>query len=84
MEQKALREAWRALRKTEAPDFKVSAEEIRTWHQREARSAESAKRWFAARFHLIRLAQLLPNDPDIARRLARTEVWRASDPNATP
>jgi WD40 repeat protein len=84
MEQKALQEAWRALRKTEAPDFKVSPEEIRTWHQREARSAESAKRWFAARFHLIRLAQLLPNDPDITRRLARTEVWRASDPNATP
>jgi WD40 repeat protein len=84
MEQKALKAAWRALRESQAADFKVSPEEIRTWHQREARSAESAKRWFAARFHLSRLAQLLPNDPDIARRLARAEMSRASDANGTP
>jgi hypothetical protein len=84
IEQNALKTAWRALRESQAADFKVSPEEIRTWHQREARSAESARRWFAARFHLSRLAQLLPDDPDIARRLARAEMWRVSDPNGTP
>jgi len=84
MEQKALREAWRALRESHAPDFIVSPEEIRAWHRREARAGEQAERWFAARFHLSRLAQLLPNDQDIARRLARAESRLASGRNATP
>jgi len=82
MEQEALKEAWRTLRESQAPDFKVSPEEVQAWHQREARSAELAKRWFAARFHLTRLAEFLPNDPDMARRLDRAELQLATGPSA--
>ena len=66
--------AWRELRAAALADFSVSPGEIRAWHLGQARNRERAGSWFAARFHLERVAKLLPDDPQVARRLARAEA----------
>jgi WD40 repeat protein len=43
------------------------------WHRAEAADAERQKSWFAAAFHMRRLAAADPADPDLRRRLAAAE-----------
>jgi WD40 repeat protein len=71
-----LKHAWLKLR--EGSDFRVSSTEVLAWHQREARICEQGGQWAAARFHLVRLANLLPGDTEVTERLRRAEAELAS------
>ena len=57
LDMEALRLVWKDLRKDYSADFVRTSQEMLDWHRREAESAEMAREWFAARFHLDRLIQ---------------------------
>ena len=63
------------------PDYDLWAEDAARraawepdWCERDAKECEEAKNWFAARFHLRRLAELKPNDKTVESRLKRAEA----------
>jgi WD40 repeat protein/serine/threonine protein kinase len=45
-----------------------SAEQVRSWHHREADASLAARQWFAARWHLDHLLALEPQDPALYGR----------------
>ena len=58
-----LKVLWEQLRAKHPSDFTASSEEIAAWHELEAAKSELGKQWFAAAFHLKRLAALRPVTP---------------------
>jgi WD40 repeat protein/serine/threonine protein kinase/tetratricopeptide (TPR) repeat protein len=79
-----LRRDLEALRVAAPSEFRVVEERIREWHRRESAAAESARQWFAAAFHLDRLLDYEPRQPDHlirrGRALAEQQLWvRAAD-----
>ena len=58
-----------------APDLDTAMK----WHRFQAQAAEMESNWFAARFHLDRLAALEPSDRSlITRRDRAVSAWEAS------
>jgi WD40 repeat protein len=77
---KSLEILWRGLRSQNPSDFDVSQKQIVAWHEFQAEECEQARQWFAAAFHLKRLARLRPDDISIAERLARaTKKLKSGD-----
>jgi hypothetical protein len=69
------------LLRVELPEaFALDSTELARWHRRQAAENERQANWFAARFHLQRLASLEPRDPDLARRLGTSRSnWARID-----
>jgi WD40 repeat protein len=66
---KPLQNLWETMRAKYHGDFAVTKSEITGWQENQARECENNGEWFAAEFHLRRLASARPDDPEIARRL---------------
>jgi hypothetical protein len=63
------RRAWDLLRPKYPTDFALpSAEDLRTWHQRQVDDAEDQEDWFAAKWHLERLLLTDPRQESLVRR----------------
>lgn len=67
---------WKALKEKIPADFEVTTDEIVRWHWRECHAAERANDSTAALFHLKLLEAMLPNDPEVARKLAVMSIAR--------
>lgn len=65
-----LREYWKSLRFRHPDEVNLTPEQLRTWHRREAAVCEKDDAWWAALFHLERLAAADPQDAAIAARRA--------------
>ena len=61
---------WREVRSASAGAGDTPVETIAAWHEREAGECEASHRWFVAVFHLRRLLELNPQNPDVIARLA--------------
>jgi WD40 repeat protein/tetratricopeptide (TPR) repeat protein/cell division protein FtsB len=59
-----------------------SPETLLSWHERAASAAEADKHWFAALFHLSRLAQGKPKDGEVFLRRGRAHAKREQWPQA--
>ncbi len=65
---KTLEDAWQHLRHAYPLDFKTTREQILAWHEQQADNCEEAKDWFAAAFHLDKLIEANPKDPELKKR----------------
>ncbi|MEW6302344.1 MAG: serine/threonine-protein kinase [Verrucomicrobiota bacterium] len=81
----ALADAWQSLRKQYPDEFSTKPEELLAWHAREADAAEEFKDWYAAVFHLERLASLQPKNGDLRKRRDNAHAeWKAQQTPVTP
>jgi WD40 repeat protein len=62
--------SWQILREKYPATFAAAPVQMREWHECAAAASEKAQNWFAASFHLDRLAQDNPNDPAVRLRRA--------------
>jgi len=69
-----LENIWQHVRTASAGVLHTPVETIAAWHEREASECETTHRWFAALFHLRRLAELNPMDAGVTDRLASAQA----------
>jgi hypothetical protein len=67
IERNALSNSWKRLRLHHTNEFRVTPEEVRAWHRRQAKLHQAGGRGDAAQFHLDRLNDLLRENPDIRK-----------------
>ena len=58
------------VRAASAGTSDTPAETIAAWHEQEAGECEASHRWFGAVFHLRRVLELNPQNPEVSARLA--------------
>jgi hypothetical protein len=66
----ALKDLWRQVRSASAGTLDTPVETIAAWHEQEAGECEASHHWFGAVFHLRRLLELNPLNPEVSARLA--------------
>jgi hypothetical protein len=64
---------WREVRKGAAAPLDTPVETTAAWHEGEAAECEASQRWFAAVFHLRRLLELNPSNPEVIGRIAAAQ-----------
>jgi ribonuclease D len=70
----ALEGLWRQARSASAGAGDTPVVTIAAWHEREASEGEANHRWFVARFHLQRLLELDPQNPEVLARLTAAQA----------
>jgi WD40 repeat protein/tetratricopeptide (TPR) repeat protein len=82
----ALRDRWAKLREQYPNDF-APVGTVSDWHAAQADASEGAGQWFAAAWHLAKLAAATPDRADVRRRLARAfgeqGAWESAAAAAT-
>ncbi len=70
----AVQPTWPGLRAKYPEDFTVTAQDILSWHQREAEICETGRQWSAARHHLDRLLTAEPANAALCLRRGRVQA----------